>query len=147
MFLFCWILHSGEEWRIIFQNICSKAAFWSFLLTSRSSEGPIIEKSIRRVVSPAAHAKAALSPWKMLSMFLKGGCRGLRKVKSHVMKHSFGFSRNLSVQQWHLANWKNHQPAHSCTSFQYSIHICIDWPATSMSLDLIRIAHKSICLT
>lgn len=94
----------------ISQNVCSQAVFWSFLLTSRSSEGPIIEKSIGRVVSPAAHAKAALSPWKMLSMFLKGGCRGLQKVKSHIMRHSLGLSRSLSAQQCHLANWKNHQP-------------------------------------
>lgn len=93
-----------------FQNICSQAAFWSFSLTSCSSEGPIIEKSIGRVVSPAAHAKAALSPWKMLSMFLKGGCRGLQKIHSRVMKHPSGLSKSLSVQQWHLANWKNHQP-------------------------------------
>lgn len=86
----------------IFQSVCSQAAFWSFLLTSRSSEGPIIEKSIGGVVSPAAHAKAAFSPWKMLSMFLKGGCRGLQKVKSHVMKRSFGLSRSLAAQQWQL---------------------------------------------
>lgn len=58
------------------------------VLTSCSSEGPIIEKSIRGVVSPSAHPKASFSPWKMLSMFLKGGCRGLYKGKGVVIKPS-----------------------------------------------------------
>lgn len=46
-------------------------------------------------MSPAAHSEAALSAGKMLSMFLKGGCRGLQKVKRDIMKHSLGHSKEL----------------------------------------------------
>lgn len=141
-----YILQNSSLYRV-FTNVHSQAAFWSFLLTSCSSEGPIIEKSIRRIVSSTAHPKAALSPWKMLSMFLKGSCRGLQKVKSEVMKHSPGHSRSLSVQQWHfVTRKKNHPTPHSCTSLQYNIHICIAYNA-STHMKLIRTAHKSVYLT
>lgn len=113
-----YILQNSSLCRIL-QNVSSQAAFWPFLLTSRSSEGPIIEKSIRRVVSPTAHPKAALSPWKMFSMFLKGSCRGLQKVKSDIMKHSLGHSRSLSVQEWHIVNWKKNHTKNPNPTFLY----------------------------
>lgn len=118
-----YILQNSSLYRV-FTNVHSQAAFWSFLLTSCSSEGPIIEKSIRRIVSSTAHPKAALSPWKMLSMFLKGSCRGLQKVKSEVMKHSPGHSRSLSVQQWHfVTRKKNHPTPHTLVLVYNTISI------------------------
>lgn len=109
-----YILQNSSFHRIL-QNVCSQIAFQSILLTSCSSEGPVIEKSIRRVVSPTAHPKASLSPWKMLSMFLKGGCRGLQKDKSNIIKPSLGQSRSLCVRQWCFISWREPpQNPHSC---------------------------------